>query len=183
MFLRESLLALSLSIAFITPALADCCDHCGCNCGCRKVCHLKCDVKKVTKVEYSCECEDFCVPGKSEKIGSGCECHSKQCLLSCREHCCEKPVYKPTCAAVHTKKKLIKHEVTKKVPSYKWVVETVCDHCAHRCLTCKTGESKQQVEAEAMARFENDAEPLGAASQHEPEGSTMSWWNNLVGKK
>jgi hypothetical protein len=183
MFQRESLIALSLSLAFVSNVLADCCDHCGCDCGCRKVCHLKCDVKKVTKIEYSCECEDFCVPGKSQKCGTKCECHCKQCLLGCREHCCEKPVYKPTCAEVHTKKKLIKHEVTKEVPTYKWVVETVCDDCACRCLTCKAGQSRKQVEAEAMAKSDTDEEPPQPVAQPEPEAPKATWWNGLVGRK
>ena len=45
----------------------DCCQHCGCQCACQKVCRLVCETKKVTKVDYDCECEDFCVPGPSER--------------------------------------------------------------------------------------------------------------------
>ena len=44
----------------------DCCAHCGCHSNCCKVCRLVCETKKVTKPEYDCECEDFCVPGPSK---------------------------------------------------------------------------------------------------------------------
>lgn len=183
MLMRIALAAVTLSLTLTASALADCCEHCGCDCGCRKICHLKCDVKKVTKVEYSCECEDFCVPCRSEKVGTKCECHCKQCLLGCREHCCEKPVYKPTGAVVHTKKKLIKHEVTKEVPTYKWVVETVCDHCAHRCLTCENGRSRAEVEAEATARFEQlQPSPPPVPQPAPPETRQASWWSKMVKK-
>jgi len=36
----------------------------------------------------------------------------------------------PACSAeIRTRRKLIKTEVTKRVPTYKWVVEYVCDSC------------------------------------------------------
>jgi len=133
MMFRPWMFAGCVVLTFAASLSAECCKHCGCDDGCRKVCHLKCDVKKETKIEYSVECEDFCVPCKSEKVGYECKCHTKHCLLGCKEVCCEKPVYEPTGAQIHTKKKLIKHEVTKEVPTYKWVVETLCDDCACRC--------------------------------------------------
>ena len=177
MLVRESLIALSLAVVFVSHAFAEC-DHCGCSCGCRKVCHLKCDVKKVTKVEYSCECEDFCVPGKSEKVGYKCDCDCGHCLFGC----CEKPIYKPTCAEVHTKKKLVKHEVTKEEPTYKWVVETVCDECAHRCITCADGLARSQVEAETRAKFATTPESLRPAAPPQPQARKASWLANFGGK-
>lgn len=180
---RVSLIAFSMALALAARAMADCCEHCGCDCGCRKVCHLKCDVKKVTKVEYSCECEDFCVPCRSEKVGYKCECHCKECLLGCREHCCEKPVYKPTGAILHTKKKLVKHEVTKEVPTYKWVVETVCDDCAHRCHTCKNGKSRADVEADVMAQNEQlQPSPPPVPQPDSGQVPQSSWWSKMAGK-
>jgi hypothetical protein len=41
----------------------------------------------------------------------------------------------PGSAKVHTKKKLMKKTVTKKVPSHKWVVEDLCDNCAQHSQT------------------------------------------------
>lgn len=99
------------------------CQHCGCRQNCKKVCHLKCEKKKETTVEYTCECEDFCVPGPSKKCGvkkeHACDGHHRTIL------------WQPTCARVHTRKKLVKKEVTKEVPDYKWVVEEYCCVCGH----------------------------------------------------
>jgi hypothetical protein len=107
-----------------TAKAGDCCDpcdHCGCQSGCRKVCRLVCETKKVPKVTYSCECEDFCVPGPSNHCVVCDECGNK------------KHVYTPTCAEVRTRTKLVKHETMEEVPTHKWVVETVCDRCAGQC--------------------------------------------------
>jgi hypothetical protein len=38
-------------------------------------------------------------------------------------------VYQPTCAQVRTKRVLVKKEIEKEVPAYKWVVEEVCCQC------------------------------------------------------
>jgi len=38
-----------------------------------------------------------------------------------------------SCGTVYTKKKLMKKTVTKKVPSFKWVVEDLCSSCQQRC--------------------------------------------------
>jgi hypothetical protein len=98
------------------------CDQCGCRQHCKKVCRLVCGKKKEIKIEYSCECEDFCVPGRSVKCGEKCECNR----LGIK--CCH-AVLKPVCAEVRTKRVLVKKEVEKEVPDYKWVVEEVCCHC------------------------------------------------------
>jgi hypothetical protein len=105
----------------------DCCDrcqHCGCQCAPQKVCRLVTEIKKVPKVTYSCECEDFCIPGPSQKCvtcGDDCDCPKK------------KVVYTPTCAKVHTRTKLIKHETMEEKCTYKWVVENICPTCAGQC--------------------------------------------------
>lgn len=111
------------------------CNRCGCHQNCRKVCRLVCGTKKEKKTEYSCECEDFCVPGPSERCGTKCECNR----LGIK--CCH-PVYKPVCAKVRTKRVLVKKEVTKEVPEYKWVVEEVC---------CKCGEKIEGTQKTAAA--------------------------------
>jgi hypothetical protein len=99
----------------------DCCQHCGCQCECNKVCRLVPDTKKVPKVTYSCECEDFCVPGPSQ-----------HCVV--RDECgCKKHVYTPTCGCVRTRTKLVKHEEMKTVQTHKCVVEYLCPACAAKC--------------------------------------------------
>jgi hypothetical protein len=102
------------------------CHHCGCERNCKKVCRLECGTKKETKTEYAAECEDFCVPGHSKKCGVKIECDGQG-------HHHRKVIWQPTCAKVHTRKKLVKKEVTKEVPDYKWVVEEYCCVCG-QCM-------------------------------------------------
>jgi hypothetical protein len=86
----------------------------------------------VPKITYTCECEDFCVPGVSKRCGTITETDEHGC-----EHC--KPNYVPQCARVRTRTKLVKHVTEKEVQSYRWVVEYVCDSCASRCAECAAG--------------------------------------------
>jgi hypothetical protein len=87
---------------------ADCCGTCGCRNNCNKVCRVVCEMKDVKEVRYKVVCEDFCVPGRSDKCG-------------CK--------WIPGCADVHTKRKLVKYEVTCKKPEWKWKVENLCPSC------------------------------------------------------
>lgn len=114
-----------------------CCALCGCNDSCQKVCRLVCEEKKVDVICWGVKCEDFCVPGPSKPCG-------KQCDMVC-DDCGKKPkdgdpVATPkrfvwrewipcSCANIFTKKKLMQRIDTKKVPSYKWVVEDLCAKC------------------------------------------------------
>jgi hypothetical protein len=101
----------------------DCCIHCGCHAHLQKVCRLVPDEKKVTKTHYDVKCEDICLPGRSHKCG------------------CE---WIPSCGKVKTVKKLVKVDVTKKVPSFKCVVETICCDC---CQRLAAAEDQDTVEA------------------------------------
>lgn len=118
------------------------CHQCGCHTHCKKICRLECGKKKETKTEYSCESEDFCVPGPSHKRGYKYECDE-------HGHKHRKIIWQPTCAKVHTRKKLIKKEVTKEVPDYKWVVEEYCCICG------------VLVKVERQAASEKDAKAAG----------------------
>src|ERR1051325_4142362 len=126
--MRKIEMCVALAIVAVLSATAkaqDCCDHCGCNCNVHAVCRLKCETKKVPKVTYTCECEDFCVPGPSKKCGCTCETDCCGC-----EHC--KTNWIPQCAKVHTRTKLIKHTEMKEEKTYKWVVEYVCGSCCNQ---------------------------------------------------
>jgi hypothetical protein len=129
--------ALTVVAAYITQygAIAAGCDHCNRDCGCRKVCRLVCEEKKVEITCWGVECEDFCLPKHGKP---GC----KHCELVCDEDCGDpeqkvhtgpkKFVWHDWCAGgakIYTKKKLMKKVVTKKVPTYKWVVEDLCGEC------------------------------------------------------
>ena len=119
-------------------ARGDVCEQCGAPGGCRRSCRLVMEEKKVTVTCWASQSEDFCLPKPSKP-----DC--KHCELVCDEgpdgDCqCVKPKkfvwteWIPGCGAKpYTKQKLMKKTITKKVPSYKWVVETLCDDCRERC--------------------------------------------------
>lgn len=117
----KAFLCCALLLAFCQSALAQCCNHCGCQSNCRKVCRVICETKKVPKVTYDCECEDFCVPGPSCRSTVCDECGHK------------KHVYTPGCGEVRTRTKLVKKETMEEKVTYKWVVETLCGGCETRC--------------------------------------------------
>jgi hypothetical protein len=118
-FAMKSIICCALVLLAAHQGLADdCCQSCGCDAQCCKVCRCVPSTKKVTKTEYSCECEDFCVPGPSLRT-------------VCRDECGKKKiVYTPTCAEVRTRKKLAKKETSRNEPTTKWVVENLCPKCA-----------------------------------------------------
>lgn len=100
---------------------------------CERVCRLVAEEKKVQVNCWGMKCEDFCVPGPSHR---GCQ----HCELVCDEADPEVPCVHSKrfvwsewipagCPKMFTKKKLMKKTVTKKVPSYKWVVEDLCPKC------------------------------------------------------
>lgn len=128
----------------------DCkCNHCGCQSHCQKICHVICEMKDVKVVCYGCKEQDICIPGHSTKCGEVCEpnpcclAHPDDCEACqnrshgfldglCREPECEhRTLWEPACSGkIRSVNKLIKYEATKKVPTYKWVVEYCCDKCA-----------------------------------------------------
>jgi hypothetical protein len=114
------------------------CAHCGCQAECHKVCRLVCEDKKVPVTCWGCKCEDFCIPGHSKKCCEHCETVCDEVAADCDAPCTHAKNFVwtewiPGCAKVHTKKKLMKKTVTKKIPSYKWVVEDLCPRCEANC--------------------------------------------------
>ena len=126
------------------------CEHCGCQAHCQKYCHVVCEWKDVKETVYSCRCKDIAIPGPSEK---GCtkidECNPYNCPIT-HDY---KPLYtlwNPSdCCRIRSVTKLVKQEVTHKVPTYKWVVEYCCDNCRHdlaqAALQTSADEPKQIV--------------------------------------
>lgn len=135
--LKRTLL-LALSLLFTSQrgfAYERCCAHCGCHdAPLQKTCRLVCEQKKVTVTCWGCKEEDFCVPGPSrpgcKHVESVCE-EANDSKAPCTQP--KKFVWRDWCASdcahVYTKQKLMKKTVTKTVPSYKWVVETMCEQC------------------------------------------------------
>jgi hypothetical protein len=61
-------------------------------------------------------------------------------------------VWQPSCSGdIRTVNKLIKYEVTKKVPTYKWVVEYCCDQCCCEITEEARHEGKQTAVAARTA--------------------------------
>jgi hypothetical protein len=148
------ILAFTMLLVLACPARAGhFCHRCGCQRHCKKICRLVCEKKKETKIEYGCECEDFCIPGHSKKCGVKVEC-------DCHGHRHREIVWQPVCAKVHTRKKLVKKEITKEVPSYKWVVEEYCCICG-QCVKIED-KDKDKDKDKAKPAKEKKAERLPA---------------------
>ncbi len=149
-------LAVSSIILLAHQASAQCCHHCGLTKTCTKVCRLVVDEKSVEVVCWGCEREDFCVPGPSTSKCSKCSRIECDCLAGLNKKVISKPKkfvwteWLPGTATIRTKKKLMKRTTTKKIPSYKWVTEQVCDQCARQLDACDliAGQSVPSVPAE-----------------------------------
>ena len=149
----------------------DCCCHCGENCGVRKVCRLKDSTRKIEKLCFGCQCEDYCISGKAcrgclhceNNCEQNCECQQQcdDCCKECKEKkpwCCLKWFdFKPLCAEVRTKKKLIMYKATKEVPSWKWEVEEVCASCCPQCNCAALGDG-MEVEAPTAQQIQQAEE-------------------------
>jgi hypothetical protein len=143
-----------LMLGWVAPRMAaaecrgcsgNCCACCGCECQCQKVCKLVPEVRKVPKVCYECECEDFCVPGKSCIIGY--ECVPRDC--TCGYRLLREPIWQPSCGCVRTRHKLVKIEEMKEVKGFKCVVVKMCPHC---CAMDKKGELPEATLAAAIEK-------------------------------
>jgi hypothetical protein len=129
------------------------CNQCGCNQG-RKVCKLVPTVTKTTTFEYSCQCEDICLNGRSKCIGT-----KQVCDDGCVK--CEK-VMQPTCCEVKTITKLVKTPVVKEKHGWKCVVVQVCGNC-RQCA-----EAREATAAETQLAL-SEAEKQGLLVSFEEE--------------
>jgi hypothetical protein len=156
------LCAVALTWYQSSAVYAGCCSHCGCNDdSCCKVCCLVPEVKKVTKPVYDCECEDFCVPGKSD------------CCIGCDECGRRKLIYTPTCGCVRTRVKLIKKNETKEVKTFKCVVVDMCAKCAQQCdaqpvQTASAATPEENNESWATRALRNLPLSKGKSPEEEP---------------
>ncbi|MDZ4821659.1 MAG: hypothetical protein SGJ20_22090 [Planctomycetota bacterium] len=126
------------------------CAHCGCSEPCNKVCRLVKEEKKVKVICWGTKCEDFCVPGPSTPGCTHCEEVCTDCD-SCNDRAAHGAPTKfvwtdwipGSCSKVYTKKKLMQKIVTKKVDSYKWVVEDLCPACDAQAVSVKPAEGAE----------------------------------------
>ena len=134
-----SCVCVSLCLFVSTSAVAQerCCAQCGCHERVSKICRLVREEKKITATCWGVEEEAFCVNGPSCEGCIHCEsiCKKDKGDKADAKVCSEPKTLTWTNwipranASVFTKKKLMKKTVTKSVPSFRWVVEDLCDHC------------------------------------------------------
>lgn len=148
------MLIISLSLLpRIGAAGAGCCDHCGCKEPCQKFCRLVKEEKKVEVICYGMKEQEFCVPGPSKR---GCQ-HCEPVCTDCDGKGKDKDPdvdskprkfvwsdWIPGRAHIQTKTLLMKKTETKKIPSYKWVVEDLCEKCRQKKNEEKTDEKKDE---------------------------------------
>ncbi len=109
------------------PSCATSCHQCGCG-QLKKVCRMVPEIKKETVTKWVLVCEDFCLPGRSCKVG-------EKCVPDCDSHkgFRMEDILKPTCGPIVTKKRLKQVSETIEKPGYKCVVETICSQCGCCC--------------------------------------------------
>jgi hypothetical protein len=123
-----------------------CCNSCGCQ-NVKTVCRLVCEMKDQVDFVYEKECEDYCLMGKSDKCGTKCvpDCHKW-----CGFH--KEIIWKPHCSCkVRTRCFLIKIPVVKQVPTYRCVVEHICNGCGAGCCTAQAASPEETQAAIAAA--------------------------------
>jgi hypothetical protein len=155
----------------------DCrCEHCGCQAHCKKVCHAICEWKDVKETVYTCRCTEVCIPGRSEKECTKVdECNPYNCPIA-HDY---KPIYSiwnpAECARIRPVTKLVKLEVTHKVPVYKWVVENCCDRCC--CAMTDRGSSNSGSPADMPAQAISQPQPVviaQAAIEQQPASQQLA---------
>src|SRR3954447_725839 len=94
------------------------CPKCG-QTGClRKVCRVVAETKKVPQIDYSCKCQDLCLPGPGKCCGT-------QRIADCNApggYRCV-PIGQPSCGKIICQKKLVKQTTMVEKPVYRCVVE------------------------------------------------------------
>lgn len=121
-------------------APAPACMVCGATCGLTPICVCKPGTKKQPKVEFSTECEPFCVPGCSSRPWPFGSHHAAR--GGCTS-CCDEPCRCP--GRVRSRKKLTKETVDKEVPVIDRSVGYLCCGCAgERPTSCSEPPAPRQ---------------------------------------
>lgn len=132
-----------------------CCGCCGRGGACKVGCRLICTVKEEKKTVWDVQCESMCLVlpgcGPAHKVCPSDDCG--ECTGKDHDDCMPslcKWLVPPKCGRERCVKKLVKREVTVKVPTYKCVPCYVCDECQQAC--------SQEIEA-AKAKIESAPTP------------------------
>jgi hypothetical protein len=154
------------------------CAHCGYCGSCNKVCRLKCEEKKVEVVCWGMMCEDVCVNGCSARC-------AKHCEIVCDE-CEDVDPYKAPSTGpkkfvwsewtpkrspkMYTKSKLMRKTITKKIPSYNWVVEDLCAQCEAKTKDAEVVPGATIPPQPTTTRATLGPQPAGVAANPQAAG-------------
>lgn len=103
------------------------CAQCGNPCVVCKVCVPKVETKKHSESVFECECEDFCIPGRSTLCGREKSCDECGELRITR-------VWQPGCGTVRSKRVLKKSTEDSEQLAYSWEVQYLCVDCCGGCV-------------------------------------------------
>ncbi|MFN8857163.1 MAG: hypothetical protein ACK50P_16475 [Planctomycetaceae bacterium] len=148
------------------------CQRCGCG-SCSKVCRLVCEDKKVTVTCWGVQEEDFCVPGRGveqcQHCEEVCECQDAEGEVSSRPRMFSWKEWQP-CGdpEIRTKRKLMRKTVTKKVPTYKWVIQDLCEECRRGVES--GSDQRSAPEKEKPSNSAKESGGRSNASKSEPSG-------------
>ena len=119
-----------------------CCARCGCHDQVAKVCRIVREEKKIAVTCWGVQQEDFCIGGPSCPGCEHCELLGKKdggkkdgtgkadAKVASEPKRLTWTHWIPSQhASVFSKKKLMKRSITKSVPSFRWVIEDLCDKC------------------------------------------------------
>ncbi len=145
---------------------ADQCQACGRHCQCGKTCRLVPGTRKVSKTCYSCKCEDICIPNPSKYCGKTCEAEKDPCTGCVK--CVKKEHWTPSpCGRIITQRSLVKKEVVKEVPAYKWEVVHLCPAC-QRSAEMKNRAVPKEMIVDDTIPADEVAGDVALASASEP---------------
>lgn len=140
------------------------CQSCGCHQTCRKICRLKCGEKEISVTCWGMKDEDFCIGapscpqcdhcetvcGKDDDKNAPCTAPKRMVWTN----------WLPGCGAhLFTKHKLMKKVVTKKVPSFQWVVEDLCAACSAKAKEETKENQKREAESSDKAKDKSSSQP------------------------
>jgi hypothetical protein len=116
-----------------------CCAQCGRWAPCEKACRLVESEKQVEVVCWGARREEFCIPGPSKLVGVRREAVCAACEIGEEgEGVSSQPRrrvwfdWRPGCAKIQVRTKLMKRVETKSVPVREWAAVDLCPECRAR---------------------------------------------------
>lgn len=131
-----------------------------------KVCRAVSEKKKINDTVFSCECEDFCIQGRSQ-VQCNETVDESGCVQSERE-------WIPTAARMAQRKKLVKSTETREVTQWKLVVEHVCPNCAQ--CPAEPAKTEKSEDSEKSEKSENSKPKAEKTSSSGTAANRLPLW-------